>query len=226
MSNEQLAPALPIRRIGGLGFAVTVLVGAVVVLDMVSTWTTWYAYGVFRDYVAGQAGDTDLISADDIVSTVSWWYVVAFVAAGIFFMTWLWRARMNAERLVPAPHRRGRGWIIGGWICPVVNLWFPFMIVDDVYRASRPGNPPLLTDLRSVPGGHLLGPWWALWLGSLLLGRIVNNIWDNADSPDSLRTAGLVELVESAATLGAAAAVILIVRQISTWQDARAGQTA
>ena len=29
MSNEQLAPAMPIRRVGGLGFAVTILVGAV-----------------------------------------------------------------------------------------------------------------------------------------------------------------------------------------------------
>lgn len=88
------------------------------------------------------------------------------------------------------------------------------------------GQPTCPVQPAFVPGGHLLGPWWALWLGSLLLDRIVTNIWDNADSPDSLRTAGLVELMQSATTLGAAATVILIVRQISTWQDGRAGQTA
>jgi hypothetical protein len=44
--------------------------------------------------------------------------------------------RANVELICHARHRRVRGWAIGSSVCPVVNLWFPFMVVDDVYRAS------------------------------------------------------------------------------------------
>lgn len=219
---------MPNQRISGLGLAAIIMVGVVVVLDIASTWTTWYSYGVVRDYVAGVAGvtDADLTSADDISLVVAWVYVAAFVASGIVFVTWLSRARTNAESLCPAPHRRGRGWVVGSWICPVVNLWFPFMIVDDVYRASRPTNPPDLFDLRSVPGARVLGRWWTLWLISLILDRIASTTWENALTTDGLHTAATVEAIESAATLGAAVTIIMIVRQINTWQDSRATQAA
>lgn len=220
--------AVPNQRISGLGLAAIIMVGVVVVLDIASTWTTWNSYGVVRDYVAGVADVTeaDLTSADDLSLVVVWLYIAAFVASGIVFVTWLSRARANAESLCPAPHRRGRGWVVGSWICPVVNLWFPFMVVDDVYRASRPTNPPDLFDLRSVPGGRLLGLWWTLWLGGLLLGRIASTTWGNALTVDGFRTAATVESFESAATLGAAVAVIMIVRQINTWQGSRVTQAA
>lgn len=224
MSHLGPVRVVPKRRISGLGVAAMVLVGVVAVLDIATTWTTWYSYGVVEDYVAGVAGvtDADLDGADGISWVVGLVYVAGFVAAGIVFVTWLSRARANAESLVHAPHRRGRGWVVGSWICPVVNLWFPYMIVDDVYRASRPTNPPDLADLRFVPGSRLLGLWWTLWLGTLVLGRIASTIWENAQTVESLRTVGIVEVIESAAALGAAVTIIMVMRQINTWQDGRA----
>lgn len=212
---------LPRRRVGGIGLASSILIGIAVVLDIASTWTTWNAYGLLEDYLAGDAGVTmgDLISADDTISAVAWSFLVGFAVSGIVFVVWLWQARVNAELLCPAPHRRSRGWIIGSWICLVVNLWFPFMIVDDVYRASRPSNSPDLFDLRSVPGSRVLGLWWTFWLGGVVLDRIAAITWNRADSVESFRSAAVVETVHSAVAVGAAMTLILTVRRISAWQD-------
>jgi hypothetical protein len=228
MSHLGPVRTVPKRRVSGLGMAAMVLIGVVVVLDIASTWTTWNSYWLVEDYIAGVPGVTeaDLNDADDTSSTVAWLYLAVLVAAGIMFVTWLARARANAESLVPAPHRRGRGWVVGSWICPVVNLWFPFMVVDDVYRASRPTNTPDLYDLRSVPGSRLLGLWWTLWLGGLLLDWIALTTWENGQTVESLRTAGVMETLASATALGAAVTVIMIVRQINIWQDDRATQAA
>jgi uncharacterized protein DUF4328 len=222
--NDVRAAVLPIRRVGGLGTAVSVLVGVVVAMDLVSTWTTWNAYGLVRDYVnrVNAVAAADLDSADDTSSTVGWGYTAVLVAAGVVFVTWLWRARVNAEALCPAPHRRSRGWAVGAWICPVVNLRFPFVFVDDVYRASQPSNPPDLYDLRSVPGNRVLGLWWALWLGSTIIDYLSVVTWRKAASIDTLRTAAVMETIASAAMVGAAVTVIMIVRRISGWQDDRA----
>jgi hypothetical protein len=222
--NEPRLATVVHRRIGGMGIAVTILIGVVLVLDVASNWTTWHVYGVTQDYYVAGAGVTDahMYDADAIASTVSWSFLLATTAAGNVFVAWLWRARLNAELLLQAPHRRGRGWVIGSWLCPIVNLWFPFMIVDDVYRASRPDNPPDLFDLRSVPGSRLLGLWWALWLGGSFLEVISFSQWSNADSVESLHSAAVVETVGTASTVGAGVAIILVVRRISAWQDGRA----
>jgi hypothetical protein len=213
---------VPERRLSGLTLATAALIAVVVVLDIVSTWTTWNAYALVKDYVSGTGTTTtDLAEADDTIATVARYFLLALAAAGVLFIIWLWQARANAEQLCPAPHRRARGWVIGSWICPVVNLWFPYMIVDDVYRASRPTNHPDLMDLRSVQGSGILSLWWTFWLSGAILDRIAVSIWDNAANVDALQTAAITETIGSLVTVGAATTVVLIIRQITTWQDSR-----
>jgi Domain of unknown function (DUF4328) len=130
----------------------------------------------------------------------------------------LWRARLDAEIVCGAPHRRGRGWIVGSWITPVVSFWFPFMIIDDVYRASRPSNPPDLADLRMVPGSRVIGFWWALWLAGLVVSQVSARILlrDDVDV-ESFRSFAIASTIASALSIGAAVLIIMIMRQISGW---------
>ena len=93
-------------------------------------------------------------------------FLLALLAAGVVFIVWLWRARGNAELFCYGQHRRGRGWVIGGWFCPVVNFWFPKQIVDDVIAASDPRTPPLLPDLRRIPRHGLVLAWWLIWVAT------------------------------------------------------------
>jgi hypothetical protein len=208
------------RRVGGAGLAAAVLIGAVEVADVLSTWSDWHRYQAVRDFVDGKAIVDDLSSADQTSSTTGWAYLIMLLAAAAVFLVWLWRARANAELRSPARHRRSRGWVIGAWICPVVNFWFPYQIVDDVYRASRPDNLPDLMDLRSVPGSPRIGTWWTLWLGSLLANRIAVQVvrGDRVDV-ESWRSLAIISTVGTALSIGAAAMMVLIMRQISQWQD-------
>lgn len=226
MTMPSRADLLPRRRVSGIGLASTILIGLVVVMNIVSTWATWRGYGLIRDFVAGDAGVTraDLDDIDSISRTVSWLFIIAFVATATVFIVWLWFARENAERLCPAPHRRSRGWVIGSWICPIVNLWFPFAIVDDVYRASRPGNEPDLMDLRSVASSPLLRLWWTSYLFAGVLSYAATRTWQNATSMDSLQTSAVMDTVATLALACAGVAIIQLVRRISAWQDGRAAQ--
>ena len=54
-----------------------------------------------------------------------------------------------------AVHRRARGWAVASWMTPVANLWIPYQVVSDVWRASAPR--------RSVPV-TLVSAWWALYV--------------------------------------------------------------
>lgn len=77
------------------------------------------------------------------------------IAAYVVTCLWLYKVRTNHETLFPGVHQaRSKGWVWGGWVCPVVSLWFPFQIVRDVASDPR--------EYKS--GGALIGWWWALWL--------------------------------------------------------------
>ncbi|HMI34910.1 MAG TPA: DUF4328 domain-containing protein [Propionibacteriaceae bacterium] len=157
----------------GLGTAVSSLICLVVLAQVVHAASYWYAYKVVKDYVEVPVKDLDRLDRADLVWILAvggFW--LALLAAGVVFIVWLWRARGNAELFCYGQHRRGRGWVIGGWFCPVVNFWFPKQIVDDVIAASDPRTPPLFPDLRRIPRHGLVLAWWLIWVAVEVRGNL------------------------------------------------------
>ena len=85
-------------------------------------------------------------------------------AAWILLLFWFYRAYRNLEAL----GTRGRyspGWAAGAWFVPILNLFRPKQIADDIWRSSDPA-------LDSEPGtawmqgkvDPLLNWWWAVWI--------------------------------------------------------------
>ena len=72
------------------------------------------------------------------------------------FVVWFYRARANAERH-GYPQRLSRGWAFWGWIVPFANLWFPFQIMSDIWRAGLPAEQRRET-------AWLPALWWTCWL--------------------------------------------------------------
>ena len=153
----------------GLGTAVSILIGLVALGEALVAASDWYTYRVVKDYVEGSVKDPDrLARADLIADSARNGFWLALLAAGVVFIVWLWRVRSNAELFCAGRHRRGRGWVIGGWFCPVVTFWFPKQIVDDVIAASDPRTPPQVPDLRGIRGNGLVLAWWLTWVVGLV----------------------------------------------------------
>jgi len=64
---------------------------------------------------------------------------ITIAGLSILFAVWFYRARINAERH-GYRQRHARGWAFWGWIVPIVNLWFPFQIMGDIWRAGLPAE--------------------------------------------------------------------------------------
>ena len=74
----------------------------------------------------------------------------------VLFVVWFRRARINAERH-GYRQRRARGWTFWGWIVPIVNLWIPFQLMGDIWRAGLPAE-------RRGRTAWLPALWWTCWL--------------------------------------------------------------
>jgi hypothetical protein len=247
----------PLRR---LTIAFLVLVVLTIILTIVQAVLMWRSYDEVKRFVYGLLSDDELdravasIAGSGPLLNLMW---MTFTAAGIVFVSWLWKARENTEFLTPSagvtyqggqrlgsgPHRLESGWVIGSWICPIVQFWYPLQVVEDVVRASEPTDEP-----RRVK--TLLYGWWACWTafwviivggGSLAffstmvwIVRVVERAEAATESGDYLDLYDLqsfmvtlaltVNIAFTIATIllaAAGAALVMLMFRTNAWQDAR-----
>lgn len=212
-------PLTPVRT---LATVASVLIVAVCAANLYGTWTAWNAHSVVADYLAGLPGitDSDLYAADDATMTAIWVNLLVFVASVAVFLTWLWRARVNSERLSGVRHRMGRGWTIGSWFCPVVNLWFPRRIVDDIWRASRPGVPADQLQIDPLPLSPLVRAWWLVLIVNYVMQYFLRLQTNSSDvTVGYFETIAVYSTISTGLMLLAGVLLIRVVRQITQWQS-------
>ncbi|MFF4920039.1 DUF4328 domain-containing protein [Kitasatospora sp. NPDC001261] len=203
------------RAVVGWGAAASLLILAMVAWDVLLAAADWRVYLVVQDALAGKATEAEFTAAADFWDSVRgprWLLLLVPVYA--VFAVWMWRARLNAEALGgPGSQRRARAWALAGWITPVANLWVPYQVVSDVWKASAPE--------RSAPRARLAVWWGALLVGTYVGNGYVNLVKNELDTVDDLRR--LVTLSTTSAVLDVVAGVIIlhVIHRVSTWQTQR-----
>lgn len=109
----------------------------------------------------------------------------------VLFLVWLARSRSAAQALSPEAALASRGWTIGAWFIPVVNLFVPRRLVLDIGRASSPA-------WEQKRGTTLVNLWWAAWVAHAVVLVVVGRL-----APGSMAVLVVAE------TLMLAAAVLL-----------------
>jgi hypothetical protein len=134
---------LPLRGLANALCVVLAVVVAAIVARIVIQWLSLGTAHWRRSFI-----DFGLDKAVDI--TIFVWSIV--------FVVWFRRARINAEGHGHR-QRRARAWTFWGWLVPIVNLWFPFQIMGDIWRAGLPAAERRRT-------AWLPALWWTCWLFS------------------------------------------------------------
>ena len=158
----------------------------------------------------GSVSLPDVEAADRSATTYSHLSMATLIGAAILFAIWFTLARSSAEEFDQDIHRRSRPWAFWGWICPVVNLWFPYQIATDTLLASdRPVGS------RS-PGRHgypLLRLWWACWIVCLVASRIVAA--DHPKGPSAFAHHVSLEIAYRVVVIVTAILAVLVVGRIT-----------
>jgi hypothetical protein len=221
------------RSIRGVGVATIVFVWIAVAAALTLPFVVIHAVGVInRSFTDESVDDPALEAAGGQFALAVVVLLLVFLTAGILYWVWSWRARGNAEGLAGRQSQDlSRGWTFWGWICPIVNLWFPCQILLDIHRAS---------DRRQRRGAGLVIAWWICFLGADVLPAVVLGA---AERPSSsgitvgptltptpsdvqqvdlhhLAAAGVVGVVLGGLLLIAAAVLLtMVIRRISEWQS-------
>lgn len=166
----------------------------------------------------------DATAADERSADAALAQLVVYVATVIAFLAWFWRAYRNLPGLGIREPRFRSGWAIGAWFVPILNLFRPKQIANDIWRATAPDA--LANGWRSYRGesvSGLLHAWWALWLLADFGGRLTGRLYLNSDSISSQQNAAYVSIVTDVLYAIAAVLAILVIRAITRrYEDRRA----
>jgi hypothetical protein len=212
-SEEPRTVALaPVREVAVVTRTMIVVTCAV---GMLSTWAAWRRYQVAVAYVAGEpgVGVAKYVGAGNNSANAGVLWLLAWLTTAVAFLTWSWRARDNAERLSRLPHRLSRGWVISGWLVPA----FPLIVLEDVWRTSRPGVP-CTGHVRELPKSWLVRSWWSVTLANALVGLWLTVVKHGEPTIEALLNVASITTILAMLQIVAAALVTAMIRQITRWQ--------
>ena len=128
------------------------------ILQMI--FTLWYlSYFVIED-----AFFFDLYSIGQFATIV---FLILSLIAAFFFIKWTYNAYSNLHAIKAIRLKYKKGWAIAGWFIPVVNLFMPFQILQEIFlktQIAAPNTNPTPSSAKKV------GWWWALFLFTSFLG--------------------------------------------------------
>lgn len=143
------------------------------------------------------------------------------VIAAVCFIAWFHRAYTNLPRMGAGSLRHRPGWAIGAWFVPILNLWRPKQIANDIWRGSDPSRPGVQPSW-SEEISPLLSLWWGAWLLSGLMGRLSTQDWNGAKTAHAIRAATRLDIADECLSIIAAGLAIIVVYKLSKRQAARA----
>ena len=164
MNKEKLESAKNLFFIAlGIDIAVTALV---VISDV---WGT----GVLKDIGAGRTtADQSTISTFEFWDSFSKLTFLTILGVGLALVKWLNTCYNYAKETIGASGFKNERWTAGGWIIPIFNLFKPYQVINEIYKAgSSTYSGP--ADWKKEGGSGLLLIWWIFWAVTHFIGLTV-----------------------------------------------------
>jgi hypothetical protein len=206
----------PYVSLDGRRQAVTIVFAGIALVSVAAVIVDVLDLAILDRLIAGEDVTDAQLSADDTrMSLAGLLQFAAYIAGAVVFIRWLHRAYLNVDSVAPQERRYGHGWAIGGWFVPILALWRPKQVINDVWRAGGSDGP-----------GALLWFWWAVFLVSGWAGNIALRSLLHDDTPEELRSGTIAYMVSDGLDIAGAILAVFVVRAASDRLDGRAAAAA
>jgi hypothetical protein len=147
--------------------------------------------------------------------------VALLVATATAFLVWLYHARANVRALGVRRPRFNRGWVVGAFLVPGLNLVRPPAVVAEIWQASDPAilDPFGWRGARVPP---LVRIWWVAFLAwAVLAGLALFTDLTAGVVLGRLRLAAALSAASDASACAATAFAWLLVTRLGDAQQAK-----
>src|SRR5262249_202219 len=120
----------------------------------------------------------------------------------------------RAEGLSTSP-----GWAVGFFFVPVLNLYFPCRVAQEIWKASDPRTPLDDSSWKYHRGSFLVGLWWTFWLVSSVASNLTASAHFRSETTAAaLKASAALGFFANATSILAALLAIRVIHRIQTRQ--------
>lgn len=185
---------------------------AMIIFSIISMAVAFYVT------LSGTIDDTQWTIADTIDTII---FIIS-IPIFIILLVWFYRATKNINSF-GAKYVNSPGMAVVWWFIPIMNLWKPHEVAQQIWRAS---NPEIKltegTEWRKVPSSNIITIWWVLGLVSIFAAIVIDVVNDPEQAQDPLSESLYQNIVTIPAVVISIISIIYfmrMIRQISAWQD-------
>jgi uncharacterized protein DUF4328 len=226
--------SVPLKRVRGLTTWIVVLTAIVGIVGVLSTLLSRLASDEASDFLAGRITEDDFVEAYLPALLLGSVQGAATVAIIVLTMIWMYRLAAN-HRTLQRTGTWAPGWAIGGWFLPPFFLYIiPYLMFRELWKASDRSSPVGDEQWRENSVGSVVTIWWVLYGVALPAAMAASQVGFGA-SPYGTDYESLAEAIDerfaitlAASLVGAAAAAayIVMVRQLSSRHRLLTGESA
>lgn len=171
----------------------------------------------FIDYDAHLA-HADFIDAFQTVSGLG--FILIAIATAVLTSIWMYRATDNLRSVGLPRLRVNPAMAAAWWYVPFANLAMPFVAMTQIFKGSKhhavgQRDGQWMNESMS----WMLPAWWTLWILSNFIANMTIRMTFKDETLTDMAETARVEIGASILSIAAASLLILIVRQVSSWQS-------
>ena len=156
-------------------------------------------FQIFSAVIVGGVVCAAIIRGENIEMPSEIFAVYDLIRRSLFFtpltivvlkMFWIYRMNKNTHAITAQKMEFTPGWSVGWHFVPIASLWYPYMVMSELYRANR--NPDTW---KGDKPPLVIGIWWIMNVILSIVGSIVNIASkSNPDMPMSISAILLLAL--------------------------------
>lgn len=193
-----------------------ILVGAVMLMNVISIFSSYLQLGVLQQLKAGALiTDADIEGNDNREQLVGILFSVVFIVSAVFFIQWFRRAYYNLH-VRTGNCNETEGWAAGAWFVPIVCIYKPYRMMLELWNKTT----DLVVEKTKTnwsSSARLVSFWWALWITSNFIGKLLlKRAFDNEDvTIDKLIDSTQFSILDSSFSIVLGMVTILMIREYS-----------
>lgn len=126
----------------------------------------------YRDQLASGTAADQIVTAYDAMTVI---IPITMISSWVITSFWLKKLHIAATATNPTAMRLKRPWVFWSWIVPVVSLWFPKNLIEDLLKSEGSDEAKTLIGKDTLT-------WWLTWVGFALVNNIgIVSAFDAAD---------------------------------------------
>lgn len=212
--------SVPLKRVGGIGRAASIVVAATGVLSVVVALVARTVVDDAEAFLRGDIDRTEFLEAVTPYALLTFLQALAMLASAVVVIVWMRRLAANLRAL----HRGttwGPGWAIGGWFAPPFLFVIPFLAFREIWKASDP-DVPVGGDWRAGSASPIITAWFLVFgvlqavLQAIGIGDTFAGIGGSEDALAEQITGNMtIPVVSAVSDVVAAALFVVMARQLT-----------